>query len=276
MLPMFNQFKKFAKRKNKQFKVIVKSQRYAIRPRVGYAGDWHCEGLTESIYLVGIYYWEWNNGLTGGSIKFRNKVMPGRDKLDGYYRDDAKVHDIYTLILGKHSAVVFDNQQLVHRLRMLKNPINDGKVRRRGFLAFFIVDPEKQDSVMDTRQIPSLKRSFYSNIIYKSIEMYSDKINITLSRATTCMKMHVGMDIINIIAEYAGLGITLEQAKTFREQIISLKQETKGRFGTIHYGNHIHEYFIPISHVPCVVAADDGEEEYESIEQLLNATQSDM
>ena len=46
MLPMFNKFDKFKNRQNKDFKVIVKSQRYAIQNNKGYSGHWHSEGYT--------------------------------------------------------------------------------------------------------------------------------------------------------------------------------------------------------------------------------------
>ena len=40
----------------------------------GYSGHWHQEGLTENIVLAGIYYYEVNDGLIGGNLRFRNTV----------------------------------------------------------------------------------------------------------------------------------------------------------------------------------------------------------
>ena len=132
---------------------------------------WYCLlllllGLTESIKFVGIYYFEWNKGLTGGQIKFRNYDIPS----SGYIDHDTGISTIETKNLNKHSAIVFDNTNIVHRVRMLKNcQFKDKKVRKRGFLAFFIVDPEKQDQVMDTKQIKSLKRDEYIKAIYRGM-----------------------------------------------------------------------------------------------------------
>ena len=138
MLPMFNKFKKFRDRKKDRFQVIVKSQRYEIESNKGYSGHWHQEGLTENIAFVGLYYWEWDKGLTGGNMKFRPKDMPG--KYNGNV--EWSTFEVECGQNAKHKAIVWDNKYFVHRVRMLKNLNNDGKIRRKGYLAFFIIDPE--------------------------------------------------------------------------------------------------------------------------------------
>ena len=234
MLPLFNQFSIFKNRRKDEFKVIVKSQRYAIGSKKGYYGDWHCEGLTENIIIVGIYYFEWYKGLTGGQLKFRNQGMPSRYEMG---EKNFVGNNVCTTYLGKHSAIVFDNIGLIHRNKMMRNnTINDKKVRKRGFLAFFIIDPRVENNVIDTRQIGTLKRHEYIKILDKSIKK--------------CIKTHeFGIDLIRLVVEYGNIGMTLEEAKKYRNDMIGLKQEVKGRWGSHHYGNYGYEFYFPMGNL---------------------------
>ena len=271
MLPMFNDCSStFETRTSNQFKVIVKSQRYAIKPGTGYAGHWHSEGLTERILMAGIYYYEWDDGLTGGNIKFRCPTMPDRDQMgmnfyfdhNDYDDEGDDVHNIQPKQLKQHSAIVFDNRRLVHRVRLLKNTIKkDNKTRYRGFLAFFIVDPDNQHLTMDTKRIPSLKREFYSKLIRQSININATKTDSDSKEADSNCGYKDFIDfncyISSIIAEYAGLGMTLIEAKKFRSEAIKLKQETKGKWGYCHFGNCGYEKFFGLGKTqPWIIQCD--------------------
>ena len=214
MLPLFNKFPAFKERKNKnEFQVIVKSQRYEIEDMSGYSGHWHQEGLTENIIIAGLYYFEKNEGLNGGKLRFRNTSSPS----PGYaeYLDDPVVHDTD---IEEGTAIVFDNVKLVHRVRMLKNKIGDEQKRYRSFLAFFIVDPE--NPINSTKTYPSLKKEKYVNFIMENTLIDSK-------------------DIASLICEYASCGYTLNEAMEIRKLNIEVrkKPQCKGKWATYHFGN---------------------------------------
>ena len=207
MLPMFNKFRKFRDRKKDEFQVIVKSQRYEIEANKGYSGHWHQEGLTEHIGFVGIYYWEWDEGLTGGNMKFRPHEMPQK----WYGNKDWCSPEVEC---SKHKAIVWDNEYFIHRVRMLKNLNNDGKIRRKGYLAFFIIDPENE-LANTTQNIVTLKREDYIDTLYKEVILKQYDIP------------GINIDVCRLIIEYGGCGVTLQEAMRRRKEIIDLKIHTK-------------------------------------------------
>ena len=114
--------------------------------------------------------------------------------------------------------MVFDNVQLVHRVRMLKNKLGDQQKRYRSFLAFFIVDPEKP--IKSTRDHPSLKQEIFIELIIK----------------------HSAIDVVALavlICEYAPCGYTLSEAKKVRELNIECRKNpsTKGKWAQCMFGN---------------------------------------
>eukprot|EP01084_Bolivina_argentea_P138034 243101_1 len=254
MLPLFNKFKQFKDRKNKQFQCIVKSQSYILNPNSGYSGEWHQEGLTENIILTGLYYWEYDGGLTGGNLKFRNKKIPGQ------LSDFNEKYLCYKEVsLGKGKAIVFDNDELVHRLRMLKN-LTDLKNQSKSFLAFFIVDPEKP--INSTKTYPSLKREYFVRLLGKLL-----------------LKYRIGLDICALICVYGNNGMTLEFAKKFRQHSIHLKKQMKGKFGHICFGNAGQNVYFPQGKmVPFMISEPYGTYEcnYVASNQFVPTTHSEL
>ncbi len=106
----------------------MKIQSYDIQPGQSYEGHWHTEGRTEHCVAVGVYYANIDDGLEGGSLKFRVK--------------DIKSNHVETcdpeILLKSESAIVFPNT-LPHRFRAIFNKTSKGK--RRTFINFFILDP---------------------------------------------------------------------------------------------------------------------------------------
>lgn len=246
MLPMFNKFKKFRDRKNDTFQVIVKSQRYAIQPRKGYSGCWHTEGLTENISFVGLYYFEWNKGLSGGAMKFRPHHFPAK-----FYENNGwSTFEIECGENAKHKAMVWDNQYFVHRVRMLKNLNNDGKIRKKGYLAFFVIDPENELK-KTTQNVISLKKEDYIDTLYKRV----------MIKHYAMPAMNI--DICTLIVEYANAGITLKEAKKRRKEVIQVKKETKNKFGSISFGNCGEIFYFPMyDAIKCKIEYDEHRKKY--------------
>eukprot|EP01084_Bolivina_argentea_P274000 466865_1 len=214
MLPLLKQFQVFKKWCNNfdEIQVIVKSQSYILKPRTGYKGTWHTEGLTENIAYVGIYFWEWDKQLSGGDLIFRQK------------RERESYESQTWVSLMEGSCVVFDNFELVHKVQTLKN-ISDKIQHIRSFLAFFVVDPNKP--IKSTKDIYTLKREDYVLIVH----------DIT----------NLDMNISILICEYAKLGMTLGEAKKFRNDIIDLKMKTEGKFNYVHFGNWGNYIYLPMN-----------------------------
>ena len=129
-----------------------------------------------------------------------------------------KVPVIQEVEVMEGTALVFDNVELVHRVKMLKNKVGDQQRRYRSFLAFFIVDPEKP--IKSTREHPSLKKESFVNAIIKHTPISSK-------------------DIAMLICDYAVCGYTLEEAKEMRERNIECRKKplTKGKWGEHSFGN---------------------------------------
>merc|ERR1712154_58390 len=214
MLPLFNKMEPFKNRnKNEEFQVIVKSQRYHIEDMSGYSGHWHQEGLTENIIVVGLYYYELSENLIGGNMRFRNLLQPSDNYAE--YMEDPIVHEAE---INEGTAVVFDNKNLVHRVRMLKNKMGDKQTRYRAFLAFFIVDPKKP--IKSTKYITSLKKEQYIEVLMKYTMISS-------------------IDVASLICEYGACGYTLKEAQELRKLNISVRKKptTKGKWATYFFGN---------------------------------------
>eukprot|EP01084_Bolivina_argentea_P184795 318733_1 len=231
MLPLFNRFPAFKNRTKDSFQVIVKAQRYCIDDGKGYKGHWHKEGLTENIIIGGLYYLEKDIQLEGGNLKFRNVESYDEFQCAGYADDivdffytDSTNYDISPVAnINEGTAVVFDNERLVHRVKMLKNLVKDNEKRYRSFVAFFIVDPSIRSDITTGKYV-TLKREEYAKIICE----YG------------CNKL--SMDIAMIICEYGCCGMTLKEAKEMRKKDIEIRKnsKTKGKWGVMHYGNSGH------------------------------------
>ena len=136
------------------------------------------------------------------------------------YDDDlmGQIDLVYEAEIGEGTAVVFDNVNLVHRVRMLKNKMSDKQKRYRSFLAFFIVDPDKE--IKSTKDISTLRKEEYINVLMKDTIINSK-------------------DIAILICDYAACGYTLDEAKSLRKLNIDVrkKPDGKGKFGGYHFGN---------------------------------------
>ncbi len=135
-----------------------------------------------------------------------------------HYGDDEEISFQYEVEVHQGTALVFDNVQLVHRVRMLKNKAGDQQKRYRSFLAFFIVDPYKP--IASTRDHPSLRREWFIRTIIEHTAINTE-------------------DIAALICDFASSGYTLEEAKELRELNIECRKRpsTKGRWGEIMFGN---------------------------------------
>ena len=251
MMPLFNKIEAIKNRDSDALQVIVKAQRYCIDDGTGYKGHWHKEGLTENIVAGGVYYLEKDELLEGGALKFRNDSCPPYRGMFNYadmnhqaiaekYDIDWKKCDAWCggsigdmwqglkfsafyetdqyADVGEGTAVVFDNERLVHRVKMLKNKIGDGQRRHRSFLAFFIVDPSKPTRI-STKHYPSLRRKDYAQLL----------IGYGCAECPLSIAMQ--------ICEFAVCGMTRDEAEQLREKDIATRKnkKSKGKFGYFHY-----------------------------------------
>ena len=190
---------------------------------------WHTEGLTENIAFVGLYYWEWKKGLSGGNMRFRQHDLPAKS----YGSEEWSTFEVECGENGKGKAMVWDNQHLVHRVRMLKNLNKDKKVRKKGYLAFFVVDPENELDA--TTMNTEMRRERFVHFLYEKV-----------------MRKKYGLqdmteDLCSLIVEYAALGITMREAKRRRKEVIDLKSHSKSKFGySPSYGNSGVRFYLPM------------------------------
>jgi len=253
MLPLFYHLKAFreyviAMKGHIELKVIVKSQRYEIKDGTGYSGHWHSEGLIENIKWVGLYYFERDENLKGGSLKFRPRKIPDPSFLDD---DESQLNS--EIEIGEGSAIVFENTGMAHRVRVLSNRVGDGQSRWRSFLAFFIIDPcpmeklkgmgeEKVDGdgdevkMSDKPVISVGDMATYREYPSLCIEEYAPIVNGVMCGYSISGK-EGSMDVALLICEYADCGYTLKAAKIFRNEAIAIKKGNKGAFGAHMYGN---------------------------------------
>jgi len=207
--------------------VVVKAQSYLLEPGVQYSGKWHREGFRENIVASGVYYAEIEDGLHGGSLKFR--AARGPDDLyqthargAGPNGEDVDIHDIPTtreLQIHEGRAVVFGNE-LPHRFRALSN-ISD-KTARRTFLTFFIVDPAQRiPSTADMQIILPIRLR-----------------EVVILAVRKAFNIELAGYIVDEIGEFRGSHpSTLEEAKLKREEFRAAIREDKTGFVTLGYGN---------------------------------------
>ena len=127
----------------------------------------------------------------------------------------------YEVKVSEGTAVAFDNEGLVHRVRMLKNKKGDDKPRYRSFLAFFIIDPTKP--IRSTRDCPTLRKEDFVTTILKHTMIESE-------------------DVATLICDYGACGYTLSEAKALRKLNIECRKKpstkgTAGAWGAYNFGN---------------------------------------
>jgi len=135
MLPGFQKLSLLKENQDTKLQVVVKAQKYEIKPGMKYSGKWHIEGKTENIVAGGVYYCNIDQGFNEDKLLYRDYVFPD----PGYAVDFFRVPD-YEIDIMDGSAVVFSNT-LPHRFKQLINVTNTALTRT--FLNFFIVDPNK-------------------------------------------------------------------------------------------------------------------------------------
>ena len=161
-------------------------------------------------------------------MRFRQHDLPAKS----YGNEEWSTFEVECGENGKGKAMVWDNQHLVHRVRMLKNLNNDQKVRKKGYLAFFVVDPENELDA--TTMNTEMRRERFVHILHEKV-----------------MRKKYGLqdmteDLCSLIVEYAALGITMREAKRRRKEVIDLKSHSKSKFGTIDYGNAGVRFYLPM------------------------------
>jgi len=215
MLPGFQKLNLLKENEDTILQVVVKAQRYEIKPGMKYSGKWHIEGKTENIVAAGVYYCNIDNGFQEDKLLYRNYVFPG----PSYAEHLGRTPD-YEIDVLDGSSVVFSNI-LPHRFKQLVNTTKS--TLKRTFLNFFIVDPSKPI------ECDGGKQEYWR--LLKSMKL---------------KKIIIG----HILKFVSSLKYdTLEKAKEKRKQVRKgMKTENSG-WGYIHYGNSGDLEFFDAFHV---------------------------
>jgi len=203
MLPGFQKLNLLKENEDTKLQVVVKAQKYEIKPGMKYSGKWHMEGKTENIVAAGVYYCNIEKGFREDKLLFRNSVFPDETYAEQLYRTPD-----YEIDVLDGSAVVFSNT-LPHKFKELANLSNSPITRT--FLNFFIVDPSKP------------------------IECDSGKLEYCGLLKSMKLKNIVIGHILKFLSplKYDALVIAKEKRRLARE---CMKTEVSG-WGVIHYGN---------------------------------------
>jgi len=227
MVPMYAKLGLIKRDKPTNLQVVVKAQSYVLEPGVQYSGKWHREGFRENIMASGIYYAEIEDGLNGGSLKFRIAQGPTEFYAEnatgtGPNNESWDIDDIPTtreVPIHEGRAVVFGNE-LPHRFRALSNL--GTKTAKRTFLTFFIVDPAQRiPSTADMQIILPLRMR-----------------QVVISAVRKTYNLELNEQVVDEIGEFRGSHPkTLEEAKSKREEFRAAIREDKTGFRTVGYGN---------------------------------------
>merc|ERR1712087_255105 len=109
----------------------------------------------------------------------------------GYGNEEWSTFEVECGSGAKGKAMVWDNRHLVHRVRMLKNLNNDTKIRKKGYLAFFVVDPDNELE-RTTENTPMVCRDHFIEMLQKMLRKRHGLPGFT-------------EDLSMLIAEYAEL-----------------------------------------------------------------------
>ncbi|EPT01446.1 hypothetical protein FOMPIDRAFT_40499 [Fomitopsis schrenkii] len=201
-------------------------------------GKWHVEGMNnEAIVATVIYYYDCDN-LTESTLSFRNGVNEpryhGQDDsycmvhLYGIDRDHPCTQDVGKIITKEDRCIAFPNlyQHLVSPFR-LADPTRPG---HRKILVFFLVDPHitiPSASVV-TPQQASWKRRAISG---------------------TTMWERLPVELQDIVADDADM-ITFEQAKAYREELMSERTIYVDIVNGERFGHEFNMWYVSIGSVP--------------------------
>jgi len=226
MVPMYAKLGLIKRYVPTNLQVVVKAQSYLLEPGVQYSGKWHREGFRENIVASGVYYAEIEDGLHGGSLKFRLARGPTES-----YARHAEGMDGYPttreLPIHEGRAVVFGNE-LPHRFRALSN-LGD-KTAKRTFLTFFVVDPNQRiPSTADMQIILPIRMQ-----------------QVVISAVRKTYNLELPEYVVDEIGEFRGNHPkTLEEAKLKREEFRAAIREDKTGFIEVGYGNSGDTVYIP-------------------------------
>ena len=227
MLPGFQKLNLLKENEDTTLQVVIKSQKYEIKPGMKYSGKWHIEGKTENIVAGGVYYCNIDKGFQEDKLLYRSAVTPDPE----YGEEDLHRVPDYEVEIYDGSAVVFSNI-LPHRFYELRNETD--KTLTRTFLNFFIVDPSCpiQTETGKIEHWKLLKEKKLKNIIIGNILGF-------------------------LYRSYLSLEVAKEKRKLTRE---AMKTEESG-WGFIHYGNSGDLEFFDAFHEP------NNPKKYENIEK---------
>lgn len=144
---------------NSELQVIIKAQKYVIKPGITYTGKWHVEGVTERIVANGVYYCKVDDAL-GGSLQFKNKIIPGTRGTDLFINE---------VEIEEGTCVVFNND-MIHRFTEIRNETDEDITRL--FINFFIIDPTNKLPLGDKE-----KYHEYSETVIRTRELVRKELS---------------------------------------------------------------------------------------------------
>jgi len=135
MLPGFQKLNLLKENEDTKLQVVIKAQKYAIKPGMKYSGKWHIEGKTENIVAGGVYYCNIDKGFKEDKLLYRNYIFPDPGEVELIHR----IPD-YEVDVLDGTGIVFSNI-MPHKFKALVNTTQETLTRT--FINFFIVEPSK-------------------------------------------------------------------------------------------------------------------------------------
>ena len=84
----------------------------------------------------------------------------------------------------------------------------------------------------------------------------------------------IGIDICTLIIDYAGCGMTLKEAKRRRQEVVDVRKHTKGKFGSVCFGNSGHIFYFPHGKTLLGCDGQEWDEEYGTVRDTQSALYS--
>lgn len=157
--------------------------------------------------------------LEGGNVKFRPDACP-----EPFYAETYQIQTSADASVKEGAAIVFGNT-IPHRFRMIKN--STAEHRRRTFINFFIVDPNKP--LPSTKTIPS-----------------TDFLKVVLTHyASKTLKISLPIPIATHIIKFVpGAWGSIVEAKKFRAKAREAMIKEKTGWGWINWVFYFDEKFF--------------------------------
>ena len=76
MLPGFRKLEIFDNENEEILQVVVKAQKYQIKPNTSFSAEWHAEGKTENIIVKGVYFCKIEPKTHNDYLAFMPKAVP--------------------------------------------------------------------------------------------------------------------------------------------------------------------------------------------------------